>query len=112
MAHAPIVTSRRELSRIRLIRRASAGVVIEPSTNETSYGPVTSARDISVKCAMWTAPARLNSSSSQSSKLSWQPSQDANFHTARVGRGSGSAAEVDTASRGPEAIGSVIVRAG
>src|SRR6516164_1813177 len=32
----------------------------------------------------WSATAR--SSSSQSSRLSWQPSQEANFHTARRGR--------------------------
>src|SRR5271166_4934363 len=31
-------------------------------------------------------PATASSSSSQSSRLSWQPSQDANFHTARRGR--------------------------
>ncbi len=112
MAHAPIVTRRRELSLICLIRRASAGVVIEPSTSETSYGPETVARDISVKCAMWTASAKLKSSSSQSSKLSWQPSQDANFHTASVGRRSGSAVGVEVPPSGAAVIGPVIVRAG
>ena len=37
---------------------------------------------------MATRSATASSSSSQSSRLSWQPSHDANFHTARVGRGS------------------------
>src|SRR5271165_387692 len=31
-------------------------------------------------------PATASSSSSQSRRLSWQPTQDANFHTARRGR--------------------------
>src|SRR5690242_5671931 len=31
------------------------------------------------------SPASSNSSSSQSSRLNWQPSQDANFHTASFG---------------------------
>src|SRR6516162_1861623 len=35
---------------------------------------------------MSSAPATARSSSSQSSRLSWQPSQEANFHTARRGR--------------------------
>src|SRR6516225_4429437 len=34
--------------------------------------------------SIWSATA--SSSSSQSSRLSWQPSQEANFHTARRGR--------------------------
>src|SRR5271167_4436480 len=35
---------------------------------------------------MSSCPATASSSSSQSSRLSWQPSQEANFHTARRGR--------------------------
>src|SRR5689334_2664541 len=68
------------------MRSASCGVVIEPSTSERSYGPLTTAREASTKLAISTAPASVNSSSSQSSRLSWQPSQDANFHTASLGR--------------------------
>ena len=40
MAHAPMVTSRRELCRICWMRSASSAVVIEPSTSDRSYGPV------------------------------------------------------------------------
>ena len=36
---------------------------------------------------MSTSPASVSSSSSQSSTLSWQPSQEANFHTASLGLG-------------------------
>ncbi len=39
MAQAPIVTSYRDSSRTRWMRRSSSGVVIEPSTSERSYGP-------------------------------------------------------------------------
>src|SRR6516162_3694266 len=35
---------------------------------------------------MSSCAATASSSSSQSSRLSWQPSQEANFHTARRGR--------------------------
>src|SRR5579863_112413 len=44
------------------------------------------APDASGKLAISIAPATARSSSSQSSKLSWQPSQDANFQTANFGR--------------------------
>ncbi len=43
------------------------------------------ALDASRKVAICTWPASVSSSSSQSSRVSWQPSQEANFHTARVG---------------------------
>jgi hypothetical protein len=39
VAHAPIVTSVRDISRTCRIRSASSAVVIEPSTRDTSYGP-------------------------------------------------------------------------
>ena len=67
------------------MRRSSAAVVIEPSTSDTSYGPPTIALEASRKVAICTCPAIVSSSSSQSSSVSWQPSQEANFHTARVG---------------------------
>src|SRR5881394_1207774 len=38
VAQAPMVTSVRDISRTRRIRSASSGVVIEPSTRDTSYG--------------------------------------------------------------------------
>ena len=38
-----------------------------------------------MKCAIWTAPASASSSSSQSSRVSWHPSQDASFQTASFG---------------------------
>ena len=41
--------------------------------------------EASRKVAICTCPAMASSSSSQSSKVSWQPSHDANFHTASVG---------------------------
>ena len=85
VAQAPIVTSIREASRILTMRRASRSVVTDPSTRDTSYGPSTSALVASVKWAISTAPATASSSSSQSSRLSWQPSQEASFHTARLG---------------------------
>ena len=43
VAQAPIVMSLPEISRTCLIRSTSSGVVIEPSTIETSYGPGSSA---------------------------------------------------------------------
>jgi len=49
VAQAPIVTRRRERRRTRRIRSASAGVVIEPSTSERSYGPRIIRRDASAK---------------------------------------------------------------
>ena len=49
VAQAPIVTSRRDLARTSLIRSASSGVVIEPSTSERSYGPSTVPRVASRK---------------------------------------------------------------
>ena len=85
VAHAPMVTSVRDISRTCRIRSASSAVVIEPSTRDTSYGPGWISLEASRKCAIFTRPAIASSSSSQSSRVSWQPSQDANFHTARVG---------------------------
>ena len=72
-------------SRTWRIRSASAAVVMEPSTRDRSYGPGAPALEASRKCAIRTWPARASSSSSQSSRVSWQPSQEANFHTARLG---------------------------
>ena len=68
------------------MRSSSSGVVIDPSTSETSYGPSTTARVASGKYAMCTSPARGMSSSSQLSRVSWHPSHEANFHTASFGR--------------------------
>ena len=73
------------------MRSASAAVVIDPSTSDRSYGPSTDAFDISVKWAMRTVLANTNSSSSQSSRLNWHPSHEANFQTAKVGRSSADA---------------------
>src|SRR6516225_5114498 len=67
------------------MRSSSCGVVIEPSTSERSYGPFTTAREASTKLAMSICPATASRSSSQSSNDNWQPSQDANFHTASLG---------------------------
>src|SRR5260370_27456339 len=67
------------------MRSASWGVVIEPSTRERSYGPRTVAREASGKWAISISPATVSNSSSQSSRLNWQPSQEANFQTASVG---------------------------
>ena len=39
-----------------------------------------------MKLAISTAPATASSSSSQSRRESWQPSQEANFQTASLGR--------------------------
>src|SRR6266699_2209046 len=86
VAQAPMVMSVRDWSRIRWIRSASCGVVTEPSTSEMSYGPGWPALDASVKCAMSISAASASSSSWQSSRVSWQPSQDASFHTASFWR--------------------------
>src|SRR3974377_652319 len=69
------------------MRSSSCGVVIEPSTSERSYGPFTTAREASAKLAISTSPAMASNSSSQSSSVNWQPSHDANFHTASLGLG-------------------------
>src|SRR5271166_6279102 len=67
------------------MRSASWGVVMEPSTSERSYGPLTTAREASGKFAISTAFATASSSSSQSNRLNWQPSHEENFHTASLG---------------------------
>src|SRR6478672_6968154 len=85
VAQAPMVTRKRDMRRTSWMRSASCGVVIDPSTSERSYGPFTTARDASGKLAISTAPASASSSSSQSSRLNWQPSQDENFQTASFG---------------------------
>src|SRR5216683_3693604 len=85
VAQAPMVTRYFEARRTWWIRSASCGVVMDPSTSERSYGPFTFARDASRKLAISTSPATASSSSSQSSRLSWQPSQEANFQTASFG---------------------------
>src|ERR1043166_684546 len=87
VAHAPIVIRNFEERRTCWIRSASWGVVIEPSTSDTSYGPLTTARDASGKLAISIAPATASNSSSQSRRLNWQPSHDANFQTASFGFG-------------------------
>ena len=85
VAQEPIVTRQRESSRTSLTRCASSGVAMEPSTREMSYGPGMISRDASGKFAILTDPAMASSSLSQFSSVSWQPSQEENFHTARVG---------------------------
>src|SRR5215470_20160381 len=85
VAHAPMVTRYFEARRTCWMRSASCCVVMEPSTSERSYGPLTTAREASAKLAISISPATASNSSSQSSKLNWQPSQDANFHTASFG---------------------------
>src|SRR5690348_13227347 len=85
VAQAPIVTRNFDARRTAWMRSRSCGVVIEPSTNARSYGPLTTARDASGKLAISTAPATVSNSSSQSRRLSWQPSQDENFQTASLG---------------------------
>ncbi len=49
VAHAPMVIRRRETARTCWMRSISSGVVTEPSTRETSYGPSTTARVASGK---------------------------------------------------------------
>src|SRR5689334_11531153 len=85
VAQAPIVTRTWEAARTAWMRSASAGVVIEPSTSDTSYGPWTEALDASRKYETSTRSAMSSSSSSQLSSVSWQPSHEANFHTASEG---------------------------
>ena len=81
-----MVTSFAENLRTWRIRSTSSGVVIEPSTIDTSYGPSTVARVASRKYAISTpsgerAAARPRSRACES----WQPSHDANFQTASFG---------------------------
>ncbi len=83
-----MVMSRREMARMCRDPLGVLGGGDRTLDERQVVGAVDVARDISVKWAMRTAPARASSSSSQSSRLSWQPSQEANFHTARVGRAS------------------------
>src|SRR5271165_6578972 len=85
VAQAPIVTRNLEARRMPWMRSASCGVVMEPSTRERSYGPLSTARDASGKFAISTASATASSSSSQSSRLNWQPSHEENFQTANFG---------------------------
>src|SRR5690348_5186366 len=85
VAHAPMVISVRDCLRTACSRSASCGVVTDPSTRDTSYGPFTTPRVASGKYAISIAPATASSSSSQSSSESWHPSQEANFHTASEG---------------------------
>src|SRR6266478_5251177 len=85
VAHAPIVTRNFDERRTWWMRSASCGVVMEPSTSDRSYGPRTTAREASAKLAISTALVSASSSSSQSSRLNWQPSQEANFRTASLG---------------------------
>src|SRR5712692_4589121 len=80
-----MVTRNFETRRTWWMRSSSCGVVMDPSTSERSYGPFSTARDASRKLAISTSPATANSSSSQSSRLNWQPSQEENFQTASFG---------------------------
>src|SRR5208283_268475 len=56
------------------------------------------------KFAISTAPATVNSSSSQSSRLSWHPSQDANFQTATFGLRAGDILDLPFSKYGGDAI--------
>src|SRR5207248_3919738 len=85
VGQAPIVTRYLEARRTCPILSTSCGVVIDPSTNDRSYGPCTMALEASGKFAIWTSPATARISSSQSRNVNWQPSQEANFHTAIFG---------------------------
>src|SRR6185437_5414689 len=85
VAHAPIVIRYFDARRTAWIRSASCGVVMDPSTNDRSYGPFTTFRDASGKYAISTCPVMASNSFSQSRRLSWQPSQEANFQTASLG---------------------------
>src|SRR5215472_3600864 len=85
VAQAPIVTRKPDAARTSRMRSASALVVIDPSTSDTSYGPGSTVLDASVNDAMCTDSVIASSSSSQFSSVSWQPSQEANFQTARLG---------------------------
>src|SRR5208282_3453976 len=85
VAQAPIVTRCFDCCRTLRMRCASCAVVIDPSTSDRSYGPSSMALEASGKLATCTASASVSSSSSQSSKDSWQPSHEANFHTASLG---------------------------
>src|SRR3990172_11830599 len=87
VAHAPIVTRSFDAVRISRIRSASFAVVIEPSTRDKSYGPWTTVREASRKSAITSRAATASRSSSQLSRVNWQPSQDANFQTASLGLG-------------------------
>src|SRR6266699_6472971 len=80
-----MVTRYFETRRTLWMRSSSCGVVMDPSTSDRSYGPFTTARDASGKLAISISPATASSSSSQSSKLNWQPSQEENFQTASFG---------------------------
>jgi hypothetical protein len=80
-----MVTRVVDAARTRWIRSASCGVVTEPSTSDRSYGPSTSPRVASGKYAISISPASGRRCSSQSSSVSWHPSQEANFQTASFG---------------------------
>ena len=54
VAQAPIVISTRDCSRTRWMRSTSSAVVTDPSTSDTSYGPGSTFRDASRKCAIVT----------------------------------------------------------
>ena len=70
VAHAPIVTRRRDCSRTIWMRSASSAVVTEPSTRERSYGPSSVLRRASRKYAISISPASVRNSSSRSRRLS------------------------------------------
>ena len=86
VAQAPIVTSRRDLARTSRIRSASCGRrdraldqrEVVGALDRRRGSPRGSRRSRS-------GPASETSSSSKSSRVSWQPSQEANFQTASFG---------------------------
>ena len=76
----------RAVARTSLIRSASCGVrdrALRPATGRSRRSPPF-ASPLGNR-PMSTAPATASSSSSRSSRLSWQPSQEANFQTASRG---------------------------
>src|SRR5271165_1765330 len=56
------------------------------------------------KFAISTTPATVNNSSSQSSRLSWHPSQEANFQTATFGLRSGDILDLPFSKYGGDAV--------
>jgi len=70
VAQAPIVTRNLDAARTRRMRSPPAGVVIEPSTRDRSYGPSMTSLDASPKEAMVSEPAIASRSSSQLSSVS------------------------------------------
>ena len=81
VAQAPIVTRRAGHAPDLRIRSVSCSGGDRPLHDREVVGP-RRRRGASGKYAMSTCPASASNSSSQSSSVSWQPSQEANFQTA------------------------------